>query len=109
MGSSVSRTKRVRNRKLRSGTIVAQTRWVLNYRKPRTGQRRQMFFERQKDSQAKRDQIIVEVETATYSEAQIRAVTIRNCVEQWFEARAGQVNARPTGFENWCRRRDSNP
>lgn len=92
MGSSVNLTKRVRNRKLRSGAIVAQTRWVLNYREP-TGRRRQMFFERQKDAQAKRNQIIAEVETGTYSEAQVRTVTIRNCVERWLEARDGQVKA----------------
>ena len=93
MGSSVNLTKRVRNRKLKSGAILSQTRWVLNYQEPRTGKRRQQFFKRQKDAQTERNQIIASIENGTYSEAQVRAVTIRNCVEQWLEARAGQVKA----------------
>ena len=58
MNCSVNITKRSRKRKLTSGAVVEQTRWVLNYREPRSGQRRQLFFEKQKDAQAKRNQIV---------------------------------------------------
>lgn len=77
MGTSVNLTKRERKRKLTSGAIVVQIRWVLNYREPRSGQRRQLFFEKQKDAQARRNQIIAEVETGTYSAERTRMVTMR--------------------------------
>jgi integrase len=91
MGSSVNITKRVRKRKLTNGAIVEQTRWVLNYREPKSGQRRQLFFEKQKDAQARRNQITAEVETGTYSEDRHRSVTIREIVRRWLESRGGEV------------------
>ncbi|MCK1284096.1 site-specific integrase [Bradyrhizobium sp. 44] len=91
MSRSVNITRRERRRKLTSGAIVVQTRWVLNYREPRSGQRRQLFFERQKDAQARRNQIIAEIETSSYSEERSRAVTIREIVQRWLESREGEV------------------
>jgi integrase len=91
MDTSVNITKRTRKRKLTSGAIVAQTRWVLNYREPRSGRRRQLFFDKHKDAQARRNQIIAEVETGTYSEDRTRNVTIREIVRRWLESRAGEV------------------
>ena len=43
MAFTVNVTKRERSRKLKSGERVIQTRWVVNYKEPRTGQRRQLF------------------------------------------------------------------
>ena len=91
MGTSVNITKRVRKRKLTTGAVVKQTRWVLNYREPRSGQRRQLFFDKQKDAQARRNQITAEVETGTYSEDRNRTVTIREIVRRWLESRDGEV------------------
>jgi integrase len=91
MGSSVKITKRVRKRKLTSGAIVMQTRWVLNYREPRSGKRRQLFFDKQKDAQARHNQIIAEVENGTYSEDRNRNVTIGEVVRRWLESRDGEV------------------
>lgn len=91
MGSSVNITKRVRKRKLTSGDIVEQPRWVLNYREPRSGRRRQLFFDRQKDAQARRNQIIAEVETGSYSDERTRAITVREIVRRWVESRDGEV------------------
>lgn len=54
MTINIALTKRVRRRKLTSGAIVEQLRYVLNWRDPRTGSREQRFFERQKDAQEKR-------------------------------------------------------
>jgi hypothetical protein len=45
---SINLTKRDRKRTLRSGIVITQTRYVVNYREPRTGKRRQLFFERHK-------------------------------------------------------------
>ena len=91
MGTSVNLTKRDRKRKLTDGTVVVQTRWVLNYREPRSGQRRQLFFEKQKDAQARRNQIIAEVETGTYSAERTRMVTMREIVQRWIDSRTGEI------------------
>ncbi|MET4455563.1 tyrosine-type recombinase/integrase [Bradyrhizobium sp. RT3b] len=91
MASSVNITRRERKRKLTSGAVVVQTRWVLNYREPRSGRRRQLFFEKQKDAQARRNQIIAEIETGSYSEERVRAVTIQEMVRRWLASREGEV------------------
>jgi integrase len=91
MGSSVNLTKRERKRKLKDGAVVVQTRYVLNYREPRTGRRRQLFFEKQKDAQACRNQIIAEIETGTYLADRSRTVTVREIVERWLESRQGEI------------------
>ncbi|WP_198031259.1 site-specific integrase [Bradyrhizobium sp. th.b2] len=91
MGSSVNLTRRERKRKLQNGATVVQTRYVLNYREPRTGRRRQLFFEKQKDAQARRNQIIAEIETGTYAADRNRAVTVREIVARWLESRQGEI------------------
>ncbi|MCP1829103.1 hypothetical protein J2R76_005803 [Bradyrhizobium sp. USDA 4532] len=91
MSSSVNLTKRERKRKLTDGTVVMQTRYVLNYREPRTSKRRQLFFEKQKDAQARRNQIIAEIETGTYAGDRNRAVTVKEIVDRWLESRKGEI------------------
>ena len=54
MDFSVKITRRVRSRKLDSGMKVEYLRYVLNYKDPKTGKRRQEFFDRQKDAQARK-------------------------------------------------------
>lgn len=49
-------TKRERLRKLKTRTVV-QTRYVVNATDPRTGQRKQFFFERLRDAQQKRSEL----------------------------------------------------
>jgi integrase len=49
MTLSINLTRRVRRRKLKSGEVVEQVRYVLNWRDPRTGAREQRFFERQNE------------------------------------------------------------
>ena len=97
MGSSVNITKRVRKRKLADGNIVEQTRWVLNYREPQTNKRRQLFFDKHKDAQTKRNQVVAEIETGTYSEDRVRSVTIREIVSRWLASRDGEVKASTLG------------
>ena len=55
MAFSATITKRDRRRRLRSGAWTLNTRWVLNYRDPKSGKRVQEFFERQKDATARRN------------------------------------------------------
>ena len=42
-------TKRTRNRRLSSGRVIQQHRYVVNFRDPVTGRRNQRFYERHKD------------------------------------------------------------
>jgi integrase len=91
MLNSVNLTKRDRNRKLKSGEVVTQTRWVLNYREPRTGKRKQLFFDRQKDAQAKRNEIIAQIETGSYADDRNKSVTIGEATRRWLDDRAGEV------------------
>jgi len=91
--NSVNLTKRVRKRRLKSGQVVTQTRWVLNYRDPRTRKRKQLFFERQKDAQAKRNDIITQIEIGSYADDRNKSVTIAEATERWLKNREGEVKA----------------
>jgi integrase len=91
MTNSVNLTKRDRRRVLKSGTVVIQTRWVLNYQEPRTRKRKQLFFKRHNDAQAKRNQIIAQVETGTYADDRVRSITVGDAVRRWLSNRDGEV------------------
>jgi integrase len=91
MSNAVNITKRDRKRKLKSGEVVTQTRWVLNYREPRTGKRKQLFFKRQKDAQAKRNEIIAQIETGSYADDRNRSVTVAEATTRWLANREGEV------------------
>jgi len=91
MSNAVNITKRDRKRKLKSGAVVTQTRWVLNYHEPRTGKRKQLFFERQKDAQAKRNEIIAQIESGSYADDRNKSVTIAEATRRWLANREGEV------------------
>jgi integrase len=59
---NITLSRRIRRRKLKSGAIVEQVRFVLNWRDPRTGEREQRFFERQKDAQERRAELVAAFE-----------------------------------------------
>ncbi|MET3414550.1 site-specific integrase [Methylobacterium sp. 1030] len=90
---NISLTKRDRKRKLRSGEVVVNTRWVLNYSDPKSGQRTQLFFVRQKDAIAKRNEIQAAVETRAYVPDR-DAITVADAVARWLEGRRGDVKGR---------------
>src|SRR5215213_2056001 len=99
--ASVNITKRERRRKLISGTVVTLIRWVINYREPRTGKRRQLFFERARDAQVKRNEIVAEIGSGTYSPAR-NAVTVAEAMKRWLANRAGEVKAGTLqGYEHY--------
>jgi len=91
MPTSINITRRIRKRKLSSGGVVEQVRWVVNYREPRTGRRRQLFFERQKDAQMKGNDIIAQVATGTYATAQSELVTVAEVTRRWVGSRETYV------------------
>lgn len=87
---TASITKRERRRRLRSGEIVVQPRFVVSFREPRTGRRKQLFFERQKDAAAMRDALVASVVTGTYAESQTN-LTVAEVVRYWLDNRRGEV------------------
>ncbi len=100
---NISLTKRDRQRKLRSGEIVVNTRWVLNYSDPKSGQRTQLFFVRQKDAIAKRNEIQAAVEARAYVPDR-DVITVADAVARWLEGRRGDVKGRTLfGYEQGAR------
>ena len=92
MDFSVKVTRRVRSRKLGSGVKVEYLRYVLNYRDPKSGKRRQEFFDRQKDAQARKGDLIVKVGTGSYVDERT-VPTVAEAVDHWFSDREGKVKA----------------
>lgn len=83
-------TKRVRRRKQRSGATIEHTRYVLNYRDPKSGARHQLFFERQKDAQAKYAELAAAVEMNTLA-PNAKSITIAQVIEAWLATREGVI------------------
>ena len=99
MTLNINLTRRVRRRKLKDGSVVEQTRYVLNWRDPRTGEREQRFFERQRDAQERRSELI-----AAYDRGALRSsrqtVTVADAVAAWLETKRGTV--RPITFATYA-------
>jgi integrase len=66
MSIRTSITRRERKRVLNTGATILHARWVLNFRDPRTGKRRQLFSPTQREAIAKRDSILAAIATSTY-------------------------------------------
>src|SRR5271165_1545744 len=98
MTLNINLTRRVRRRKLKDGAVVEQTRYVLNWRDPRTGEREQRFFERQKDAQERRAEFVAAYDRGVYS-ASPKTVTVADAVEAWLETKRGTV--RPITFQTY--------
>ena len=98
MTLSINLTRRVRRRKLKDGSVVEQVRYVLNWRDPRTGEREQRFFERQKDAQERRAELVAAYDRGAYSSAN-RTVTVADAVAAWLETKRGVV--RPITFASY--------
>jgi integrase len=85
-------TRRERTRVLTSGVAVRHSRYVLNYRDPRTGKRRQLFFPSQREAIAKRDAILAAIATNSYREER-NNMTVAGAIEHWLENRRSEVKA----------------
>jgi integrase len=92
MSLNISLTKRFRRRKLKSGAFAEQLRYVINWRDPRTGAREQRFFERQKDAQDKRAELVAAYDRGTYT-ADRKTITVADAVAAWLESKRCVVRA----------------
>jgi integrase len=98
MTLNINLTRRVRRRTLKDGSVVQQVRFVLNWRDPRTGTREQRFFERQKDAQERRAELVAAFDRGAYSPSN-HSVTIGDAVAAWLETKRGMV--RPITFASY--------
>jgi integrase len=98
MTLNINLTRRLRHRKLKDGTTVEQTRYVLNWRDPRTGEREQRFFERQREAQERRSEFLAAYERGVYS-SQTKTVIVETAVAAWLETKCGVV--RPITFATY--------
>ena len=96
MTINIALTKRVRRRKLTSGAIVEQLRYVLNWRDPRTGSREQRFFERQKEAQDKRAELTLAYQMGNYS-VKRESLTVGDAVAAWLDNKRDVVRANTFG------------
>jgi integrase len=92
MNLKISLTRRVRRRRLKSGLAVRQTRYVLNYREPDSGQRRQEFFERQKEAQDRKAELTAMVAAGAYVDER-KAPTVAEALDHWLADKTGKVKA----------------
>jgi integrase len=99
MTLNINLTRRLRRRKLKDGSVVEQTRYVLNWRDRRTGEREQRFFERQRDAQERRSELIAAFERGVYSSSS-KTVTIADAVTAWLETKRASV--RPITFNTYA-------
>jgi integrase len=98
MTFNINLTRRVRRRKLKDGSVVEQARYVLNWRDPLTGEREQRFFERQREAQERRSELVAAHDRGVYSSSP-RSVTVEAAVAAWLETKRGVV--RPITFATY--------
>jgi integrase len=96
MSIAINITKRERRRRLKSGEVIVQTRYVLNFRDPVTGKRKQLFAERQKDAQQKASEIAAAVTMGTYAPAPAirHELTVGDVTQSWLDNCVGNVKER---------------
>lgn len=91
---NINITKRVRRRTQKSsGEILPQIRWVLNFRDPLTHARRQLFFAKQKDAAAKRNDLLRKLNDGSYS-LEREKITVEDAVRRWLADREGETKPR---------------
>lgn len=98
MTVNINLTRRVRRRKLASGEKIEQLRYVLNWRDPKTGEREQRFFERQKDAIDARAQFISAFDRGA-PVATRGSLTVSAAIDAWLNTKRGVV--RPTTFASY--------
>lgn len=84
-------SKRIRRRKLITG-VVMQTRWFVNFRDPRTGQRKLPSFGTKREADDYRERLLQEVHKGTYIDRD-RAPTVAEATEHYLRDRASEVKA----------------
>jgi integrase len=97
---TASITKRDRTRTLTSGATISQTRFVVNFRHPITGRRKQIFVKSHKEAIVRRDELIATVAMGSLPNEH-SALTVGDAVKHWLENRKPDVkNETWRGYRN---------
>jgi integrase len=96
MQSKINLTRRVRRRTLSSGEVIRQTRYVINYREPTTGQRRQEFFQRQRDAQDRKADLATRFAGGSYVDERT-VPSVGEALDHWLADKAARVKANTLG------------
>lgn len=93
---NITRRTRRRRDKRPDGSVreSIHDRWVVIYRDPRTGERHQLFFERRKDAEARRDALIADYQLGASVSPQRASLTVSEAVARWLDNRKGEVRDR---------------
>lgn len=92
MDLAISLTQRTRRRTLTSGEVVVQERWVLNFRDPISLQRRQLFFTRKKDAEAKQRELVTKAAAGNYVNERT-VPTVAEALDHWLADKQSKVKA----------------
>jgi hypothetical protein len=79
----------IRKHRRADGSIVEQPRFVVDFRDPQTAKRRQFFFEKRKDAEAKRAELLVQMAIGRY--ASPMTATVATAMQNWLEDRKPKV------------------
>jgi integrase len=102
MTTRINIAKRIRKRRRADGTTVEQPRFVVDFRDPVSQARRQFFFERRKDAEAKRAELIAAMTTGRY--ASPTTATVATAMQNWLEDRKPKVKGLTLiGYERGAR------
>ena len=91
MTPRISINKRIRKRRRADGSTVEQPRYVVDYRDPISATRRQFFFSKRKDAEAKRAELIAEMATGRY--ASPSTATVEIAMQNWLDDRKPKVKS----------------
>lgn len=89
MPPRITITKRLRKRRRADGSTIEQPRFVVDFRDPQTGKRRQQFFEKRREAEAKRAKLLIEMATGRY--ASPTTATVATAMQNWLHDRRPKV------------------
>ena len=91
MTPRINVSKRIRKRRRADGSFVEQPRYVVDFCDPMTGKRRQEFFEKRRDAEAQRAELITAMTTGRYSSP--TSATVETAMQNWLDDRKPKIKA----------------
>lgn len=87
---SISITSTTRRRKLAGGTTASYAQWYVNFRDPKTGKRVRRAFDRKKDAEAKRNELLIKFAEGDFTDERT-APTVGKAIDHWLTDKDGKV------------------
>ena len=87
---NISITVTTRRRQLRNGTIASYPQWYCEYKDPQTKKRRRRAFNRKKDAEAYKTNLLLKVAEGSYVDER-KAPTVSQALDHWLATKEGNV------------------